>query len=694
MKKHKWMINQKILFLLTGIFLILGVYSVKADNVKNNITVNTTYRGNLSSSSERQQYYFTLSSAGQINVTFKHENLSDTNWFWKINIYNMDQECVMTTYSAGTETEKTSMDVGLSAGNYYMQVESWSYSSASYTFRLNYGASDVWESEPNDGYGTADSINTNTRYYGAIQSGDDEDYYKFTLSNPGKISINFKHGILQNARTYWNVYVKNEKTEELLRLDVKGTDAECNSAEVGLASGTYYVVIKSWEYSDATYNFQVNYENTDAWEAEPNDGYGTATPVLLNKEYHGASQYSSEKDYYKFTVGNPGKIQINFQHNILNDNRIYWKLYIYDEKTNELLYEEIRGVDHNISTAELGLPAGNYYMVISPYEHSIDTYMFQISYIESSYWETEENDGYGTADSITVGTLYYGALQRSSDNDYYKFHLDQTGNYKIKFNHQRLGSDSTYWRIYVYDAATNELSSQESSGAETSSESEALNLGAGDYYIKINDNNYSKATYSLSVNPCYISTTPTLKAASIAYNKIKLQWNKYNDADGYTLYRNTKKYGTYQELVTINSKKTSSYIDKKVKPGKTYYYIVQPYKIIDGEYSYGTQSLSAEAKAAPAKVTLNSVKNTGSKKATVTWKKQSGITGYEIYMSYYKNGSYRKVKNISKASTIKYTQKKLSKGYTYYFKVRSYKKVGGKKVYGDFSKVKKVKIKK
>lgn len=120
MKKYKCMINQKILFLLTGLFLILGVYSVKADNVKNNITVNTTYRGNLSSSSERQQYYFTLPSAGQINMTFKHDNLSDTNWFWKINIYNMDQECVMTTYSAGTETEKTSMDVGLSAGNYYM----------------------------------------------------------------------------------------------------------------------------------------------------------------------------------------------------------------------------------------------------------------------------------------------------------------------------------------------------------------------------------------------------------------------------------------------------------------------------------------------------------------------------------------------------------------------------------------------
>ncbi len=93
---------------------------------------------------------------------------------------------------------------------------------------------------------------------------------------------------------------------------------------------------------------------------------------------------------------------------------------------------------------------------------------------------------------------------------------------------------------------------------------------------------------------------------------------------------------------------------------------------------------------------VSSVKATNSKKKAVVirWKKASGVNGYEVYRSNKKNGKYQKLTTLKKASKITYTDKKVTKKKTYYYKVRAYKVVDGKKVYGSYSAVKKVKIKK
>lgn len=95
-----------------------------------------------------------------------------------------------------------------------------------------------------------------------------------------------------------------------------------------------------------------------------------------------------------------------------------------------------------------------------------------------------------------------------------------------------------------------------------------------------------------------------------------------------------------------------------------------------------------------AKVKLNSVKNTKGRKAVLKWKKTTGANGYIVYRATKKNGKYKAVKTISKAKTVTFTDKKLKKGTTYYYKVKAYKKVNGTKVLGKFSAVKSVKIKK
>ena len=97
----------------------------------------------------------------------------------------------------------------------------------------------------------------------------------------------------------------------------------------------------------------------------------------------------------------------------------------------------------------------------------------------------------------------------------------------------------------------------------------------------------------------------------------------------------------------------------------------------------------------PAKVTLSKVKSPKAIQITVTWKKLSKkekITGYQISYGTKKNGKNAKIKTV-KASKKSITIKKLKSRKKYYIRVRAYKMSGKTKVYGNWSKVKFVKVK-
>ena len=88
-----------------------------------------------------------------------------------------------------------------------------------------------------------------------------------------------------------------------------------------------------------------------------------------------------------------------------------------------------------------------------------------------------------------------------------------------------------------------------------------------------------------------------------------------------------------------------------------------------------------------------SVKSTKKKTAKISWKKVSDADGYVVYRSTKKKGGYKKVATVKKSSTVSYTNKKLSSKKTYYYKVRSYKKINGVTIYSSYSSPKKVKVK-
>ena len=107
-------------------------------------------------------------------------------------------------------------------------------------------------------------------------------------------------------------------------------------------------------------------------------------------------------------------------------------------------------------------------------------------------------------------------------------------------------------------------------------------------------------------------------------------------------------------------------------------------------------ALAAYRNTVPDKMTISKAVKSGSTSVKVTWKKaasSSACSGYQVVLAT-NSGFTKNVKKVtvSGRSTVSKKVTGLSKGKTYYVKVRAYKTINGVKVYGAYSSVKKVKL--
>ena len=170
-------------------------------------------------------------------------------------------------------------------------------------------------------------------------------------------------------------------------------------------------------------------------------------------------------------------------------------------------------------------------------------------------------------------------------------------------------------------------------------------------------------------------------------SSVKATWKAVTGASGYKVILYSAKN---KALKTVDTTKTT-YTFTKLSKGTTYKVKVTAYKTIDGKKVLSGVNTILTTTTKPATPTLSVT--AGAKKATLKWNKQTGATGYIVYMATSKSGKFSKIATLKGNSKISYTKTGLTKGKTYYFKVCAYTTAGGKSVNGAYSAVKSVKVK-
>ena len=177
-----------------------------------------------------------------------------------------------------------------------------------------------------------------------------------------------------------------------------------------------------------------------------------------------------------------------------------------------------------------------------------------------------------------------------------------------------------------------------------------------------------------------------LTACDMQDNEITLTWRaQYNTASGFQILRRGQDEVSYEEIGTVVASAgsgTYKYVDQTFIKGVSFSYKVVPYHVLeDGQIRNGTESNAVTVKRPIAVSKIKKCVRKG-KKVTLTWKKISGVTGYEIWRV--TDSGQKRVKKV-KTNKNTCTLKKVSNKTDINYKIRPYVKYKGYAYTGEFS---------
>ncbi len=553
-------------------------------------------------------------------------------------------------------------------------------------------------------FSNAAAITFGNTYSGQIkEDSNEEDYYRFTISSSGRVSLKVTFDMMW---VYFKIY-NTAGTEVWTRDASFDPDTNTGTSNVGidLTKGSYYFVVCR-DYSDGKYKFSMTFSS--AGESFEETGNGTnntraaASLITAGKTYKGQIAVNDDTDYYKIVLSKSGTLA--FQANAKTE----WIKYLICDKDGKELWSDYIPEDEvtheSTMNKSLDLTAGTYYFGVFMDDEITGNYSFKATFTDAveSFPESGNgsNNSYASASVIELGKYYNGQIAVNDDKDFYKFVVPYNAVLSVKVTGE---IDGMF--VYIYNSSNNRIWDDYVSPYTEDGMcnfNEQVNLTKGTYYFAAESENTGVYTFRLSL--------PRQEATSITgfYNSVKgadLRWKKISGCSGYAVYRKRSADGT-KKIATINNPNTVQYYDTGIREGcwgRVYVYFIYP---IYGDKQGPKSNEVTLQRLAPMKFTKYT--NSAAGKVSFTWActaKDNKALGYEVQYALSKQdlfdrkGTFKKV-SITGRNNLSRTITGFTKGKTYYFRIRCYvdythSQTGAKtKTWSQYSDVVQVQIKK
>ena len=436
-----------------------------------------------------------------------------------------------------------------------------------------YAGDTYYETEDNDDYSSADYVPVNSTIYGVCREYD-FDWYKFTLSSPAKVNVQFSFN-RADADGDWDVYLyKYDGNGDYTKLDYKDVyvyDGSYTFSSLGLPAGTYFVKVCGYNSAcGRQYSITPKCSYVSNWETEFNDEYTSADPLSMGVTRYGVCR-EYDHDWYKFVLKAPSTVSVTFTHtkaSVDGDWDVYLYKYKGDGEYAKVAYKDVYVSDGNYTFPTLGLSAGTYFVKVYGYNSACGrqygvTVNYAVSKPSKFRVRSRKTNALTLAWNKPAGATGY-QLQRKSGNSYKTLATVKGTSY----THKGLTAGAGYtYRVRAYRT-----------------------VGGKNYY--------SGWVYMTAYTK---PATPNLTGlrATKSGHKIKATWKKVGgSASGYQIYwAKDKNFKKVVSKTNVSGQKKTSYTGKNFTKGKRYYVKVRAYKTVNGNKIYGAWSNVRNVKA-------------------------------------------------------------------------------------------------
>ena len=364
------------------------------------------------------------------------------------------------------------------------------------------------ESEDNGTFARADKIVLGSLVKGDISTEGDEDFFKFTVSEIGKINIKeyyYRPGMYDGVDGI-TLYLYDGNR----RVIYEQREDEVTKQSISVRPGTYYIrITQCGTYGDPIrYGLKIIFSKGKGTYRDVNNvsSFARAKRISLGKKVYGSISKSSECNYYKFTLPQAGVVDLTGARAQSGDNSNTWTTILYNARKEVI---DTRWGDR------VGLSAGTYYIKVIDDSHSNKKkYYIMVSYKKSNLWEKELNDTFDRSTPVRFGSYMYGMCNTWSDVDCYSFTVPRDGKVRFEFY---IG-DASYVTLYdsTYRQANGKLLCEMESiyeGGSIQKVSKTISLKKGRYYLKINHDylnfGYISGTYRFRI--CTVTQPASIK---------------------------------------------------------------------------------------------------------------------------------------------------------------------------------------
>ena len=299
---------------------------------------------------------------------------------------------------------------------------------------------------------------------GSLYSGDDWDFYRFTVPADGYAEIVLTYDSpADNILFVTLTHVMPYEMFGAVRSYFTDDDAATHSTKIGVYEGSYVIRLLNTDEAagEVPYKLTVNFTPDANWkssvtgtECEPNnhtdfsDFLPFDTPVsgVISSESCGIYK-ASDVDFYRIEVKEKGFLEIRLTHGETQQDG-KWDIGLYGTCSSvrppiaNICWFDVNASEENWRSSKIVVEPGEYWLRLTGEGTEGITYQLSASLKADDkalldIYETEENNSTATADPLALDTTVRGNIGNiddggQRDRDYYRIDVAQDGHLKLQ----------------------------------------------------------------------------------------------------------------------------------------------------------------------------------------------------------------------------------------------------------------------